>query len=87
MTSKDLKALLLGLGIKARIANQGNKFRVCPSRGDFWKEGRPAVLEAVNALVKSHGFSDCLGEGFTQSSFNGEYELSVYKPGAIIRIS
>ena len=87
MTSKDLKTLLAGLGIKARIANFGYKFRVCPSRGTVWKEGNAAVLEAVNALVKSHGVTNCLGLGFTDISFNGTYELSVYKPGQVVRVS
>jgi len=87
MTSKDLKALLSGLGIKARVVDLGYKLRVCPSRGSVWKEGQDAVLAALNALVASHGVTNCLGLGFTQVSFNGTYELSVYKPGTVVRVS
>jgi hypothetical protein len=80
LTSEYVKRLFASQGVRVRVRDQRNKFRICPMRGaDF-------PTELVAAIANSIDLTNACGEPIRWSSFNGSRELFAYKPGAIVRI-
>jgi hypothetical protein len=80
MTSQDVKEIFAAHGLKVRVRDLRNHFRICPvGRHEF-----PHYLIAL--IANAHGFTNVCGLPIDWASFNGYRELSAYKPGAIVRI-
>ena len=77
MTSKQVKDAFATAGVRVRVADQRNKFRICTTSGE------PHDIATSLAVAASLGMTDCLGR--PGGSFEG-YVMWSYKPNTIIRI-
>lgn len=76
MNSKSVKSAFANAGFRVRVADQGQKFRICTMSGDAF-EAR--AIEVAASLLLTCPL------GHLGGSFNQKHEMIAYKPGAIVR--
>ena len=76
LTSKDIKEAFKAAGIKVRVRDLDNKFRICTL------DETPHKPESFE-VAKRIGLLNCWG--LPGAIINQAYEMVGYKPGSIIR--
>jgi hypothetical protein len=84
-TTVSLKALFASHGIPVRVRDNGHKFLVMAK--DFHGVKAEGFSHYVVALIaNAEGFTDVCGDAIGWSAFNGYREITLYKPGAVVRL-